>query len=387
MQKETFLYCPLFAKYMVGGKYRSDVQKILSLADIQINGSRPFDIQVHNPELYERVLSQGSLGLGEAYMDGWWDCKQLDEFVNRVKKVNLQRKIITPKLVYHIVKSKVLNRQTKKLSKAVAKQHYDVGNDLYEHMLDKRMQYTCGYWKDAKNLEQAQEKKLDLICKKLQLKKGDTILELGSGWGWFAKYAVEKYGCKVTAFNISKEQVSYAKKLCKGLPVTFVQQDYREAKGKYDKVVAIGMCEHVGYKNYRNFFKIGHRCLKDGGLFFVHTIGGFKSVVATDPWIEKYIFPNSMLPSVKQLSAASEGLFVMEDWHNFGADYDKTLMAWFENFDKSWPKFEKKYGKRFYRMWKFYLLSCAGSFRSRKNNLWQIVFSKGGVEGCYKSVR
>lgn len=367
---------------------KSVLQDILALADIQINGSRPWDIRVHNEELYDRILTGGTLAVGEAYMDGWWDSQQLDELFNKVLVAELDKKIVSQSLVWHVLKSKLLNAQTKTRSKQVAQQHYDLGNEFYAHMLDKRMQYTCGYWSTgATDLDDAQERKLDLVCRKLQLKSTDTVLELGCGWGGFAKYAAEKYGCAVTSYNISSEQVAYAKEQCAGLPVTIIQADYREATGLFDKVASIGMCEHVGYKNYPGFIQLANRSLKPGGLFLLHTIGGLTSVTTTEPWIDKYIFPNSMLPSVAQLAAACEGQFVIEDFHNFGADYDKTLMAWYANFVKHWPKFAEQYGDRFYKMWEYYLLSCAGSFRACKNQLWQFVLSKGGVPGGYTPVR
>ena len=357
------------------------------MADIQINGSRHWDMIVKEEKLYERILAGGSLALGEAYMDGWWEVKQLDEFFSKGLMAELDKKIVSPSLLLHIAKSKIINAQNKKRSKKVAQQHYDLGNAFYAAMLDKRMQYTCGYWKDTDNLEQAQEQKLDLVCKKIGLTSKDSVLELGCGWGGFAKYAAEKYGCHVTGYNISQEQVKYAKENCQGLPVEFIKADYREATGKFDKIVSIGLCEHIGYKNFDNFMQLTHKCLKDQGLFLLHTIGGLKSVTTTDPWIEKYIFPNSMLPSVKQLAGAAEGFFVIEDFHNFGTDYDKTLMAWDENFEANWSKYKEQYGERFYKMWKYYLLSCAGSFRARKNQLWQFVLCKGGVPGGYKSLR
>jgi cyclopropane-fatty-acyl-phospholipid synthase len=244
-------------------------------------------------------------------------------------------------------------------------------------MLDQRMQYSCAYWKGAKNLNEAQENKLELICKKLMLKKSDRVLDIGSGFGGFAKYAAERYGCHVTGYNISKEQIRYSREICKGLPVEIVDADYREIRGQFDKVVSVGFFEHVGYRNYRALMGVVHRCLNDDGLFLLHTIGTNTSRFSTDPWLNKYIFPNSMLPSVKEIGKAVEGLFVMEDWHNFGPDYDKTLLSWSENFDKSWATIKSKYGGRFYRMWKYYLLLCASHFRSRHLQLWQIVLSKG----------
>lgn len=367
---------------------KSVVQNILALADIQINGSRPWDIRVYNDELYGRILAGGSLAVGESYMDGWWDSQQLDELFHKVLSAEIDKKIVSKDLVWHVLKSKLLNEQTKDRSKKVAQQHYDLGNDFYEHMLDKRMQYTCGYWsKGATTLDEAQEQKLDLVCRKLQLTKTDTVLELGGGWGGFAKYAAEHYGCSVTSYNISAEQVAYARKNCEGLPVTIIEADYRTATGQFDKVVSIGMCEHVGYKNYPAFIQLANQCLKPGGLFLLHTIGGLTSATTTEPWIDKYIFPNSMLPSVKQLAEACEGQFVIEDFHNFGADYDTTLMAWYDNFVTNWPKFKDQYGDRFYKMWEYYLLCCAGSFRARKNQLWQFMLSKDGVPGGYKPVR
>jgi cyclopropane-fatty-acyl-phospholipid synthase len=363
------------------------VQKLLDKADIRINGKRPWDIKVHNPKLYSRVLTGGSLALGESYMDNWWDVKELDQLLFRLLDAKLNKKIITPRIVLHAIRSRIINLQSKSGSKKVAEVHYDLGNDFYAAMLGKRMQYTCAYWKDGDTLDSAQERKLDLICKKIMLKPGEKVLELGCGWGGFAKYAAEKYGCEVTAYNISKEQVKYAREITKGLPVNIVEADYRNAEGSYDKVVAIGICEHVGHKNYGKLIDVAHRCLKDQGIFLLHTIGRNRSTTHTDPWIEKYIFPNSMLPSMKQLTESYEGKFVMEDWHNFSTDYDKTLMEWYANFDKHWPKFKDKYGDRFYRMWKYYLLASAASFRVRNNQLWQIVLSKGGLSGGYKSIR
>lgn len=362
--------------------------EILAIADIEVDGRDSWDIQVHDDRLYPRVLSQGSLGLGEAYMDGWWDCDSLDELFARILKSKLDSKVkMNLALIREAIISKLFNSQTKSRAFEVGERHYDIGNDLYEGMLDKRMIYTCGYWDKAKDLDSAQEAKLDLVCRKLGLKPGDRILDIGCGWGGFLKFAAERYGVSGVGVTVSKEQVALAKERCQGLPIEIRLQDYRDIDEKFDHVVSLGMFEHVGYKNYRAYMRVAERSLKDGGLFLLHTIGGNLSVHGTDAWIEKYIFPNSMIPSMKQITSAYEGLFVMEDWHNFGADYDKTLMAWFRNFERAWPDIASRYSPRFYRMWRYYLLSCAGSFRARKNQLWQIVLSKDGVTGGYKSIR
>ena len=369
---------------------KEKIQKLLNYAGVTIDGPNAWDIQVHNPKLYSRVLSQGTLGLGEAYMDGWWDVKDLDQFFYRVLEAELDKHISKSIIFTGALKSLLFNQQTKSKSKIVAQEHYDLGNELYTRMLDKNMQYTCGYWKNAKTLDQSQIDKLKLICEKLQLKKGMRVLELGGGFGGLARFMAKEYGCEVVSYNISKEQIAYGREWCKDLPVKFIEADYREAHGQFDRVVSIGLCEHIGHKNYRAFMELANRCLKDHGLFLLHTIAGNKSVVVTEPWISKYIFPNSMLPSAKQLTAAAEGLFTLEDWHNFGADYDKTLMEWHANFEKTWHEIKgtkSVYNDRFYRMWRYYLLSCAGSFRCRDIQLYQIVFSKKGNLNGYVSVR
>lgn len=365
-------------------------QKILAEADIQINGNRPWDITVHNERFYRRVLSQGSLGLGESYMDGWWDAKHLDEFFTKILRFQLNNQTSRTKKILLSIISILFNRQSLKKAFEVNERHYDIGNDLYTAMLDKRLVYTCGYWNSnppALELEEAQKNKLDLVCRKLNLQPGQKILDIGCGWGSFAKYAAEKYGVSVVGITLSKEQASLARTLCTGLPVEILLEDYREIKGTFDHIVSIGMFEAVGYKNFRTYMKIVNQHLKDNGLFLLHTIGGNESAVSGDPWIERYIFSNGMLPSIKQIGKAIEGLFMMEDWHNFGLDYDKTLMVWHHNFNAHWPELEEKYDKRFFRMWNYYLLICAASFRSRYNQLWQIVLSKNGVEGGYRTVR
>ena len=364
------------------------VQDILSHADVKIDGKRPWDIQVNNQDLYTRILAGGALALGESYMDGWWECEAIDQFINRLLRIGLDTKTRTTKhLVWNAIKARIMNQQRKSKAYIIGERHYDIGNDLYKNMLDKRMNYSCGYWKDAKVLDEAQEAKLDLICRKLKLKPGITILDIGCGWGSLAKFAAEKYQVKVIGITVSKEQVELARKLCAGFDIEIRLQDYRNLKEKFDCVVSVGMFEHVGYKNYERFMKVVDHCLRDNGLFLLHTIGGNKSVKNVNPWTEKYIFPNSMLPSASQITKAAEGIFALRDWHNFGTYYDKTLMAWHKNFNENWDKIKTHYNERFHRMWNYYLLSSAGSFRAHKEQLWQIVFSKIGSQVEYESIR
>jgi cyclopropane-fatty-acyl-phospholipid synthase len=364
---------------MAKNREKGVIQEVLQTAGITINGDNGYDIQVHNENLYKRCFSDGLLGVGEAYMDGWWDSIELDQLIERVTRVNIRGTVEKNwKLVWAVLKSRLMNLQ--KISRAfvVGEQHYDVGNDLYKAMLDKRMLYTCGYWKNTDNLDASQEAKLELVCRKIGLEPGMSVLEYGCGFGSFAKYAAEKYGARVTGLTVSKEQAKLGREMCKGLPVDILLEDYRKINGKFDRVISIGILEHVGYKNYRTYMERAFATLKKDGIAFIHTIGANKSNTALNPWIHKYIFPNGMIPSISQISTAMEGLFVVEDWHNFGEDYDKTLMAWHENFENAWPELQSQYDDRFYRMWRYYLLSSAGAFRARDMQLWQIVMTKPG---------
>jgi cyclopropane-fatty-acyl-phospholipid synthase len=427
-------------------KEKEIIAGLAAKAGITMNGGNPWDPQVHNEDFYARVMRNPYLGLGESYMEGWWDCRELDEFFNRVLRADLDDELKNWTMAAHYLKAVILNYQTKSRSLKVAQEHYDIGNHLYELMLGKSMAYTCGYWKDFQNpsgqslsgqnsgisaaalshplerptghsfeavprlagnssvlptektaqrgsenlaqgLDEAQDAKYDLICRKVGLKPGMKVLDLGCGFGGFLKYAAEHYKVSGVGVNISKEQIKFAKEASKGLPLDFQLMDYREAKGTFDRVISIGLTEHIGYKNYQGFLALARERLTDDGLFLLHTIGSSKSTTMADPWTNKYIFPNGHLPSIKQLGGAMEKLFVLEDWHNFGADYYKTLMAWHENFAAHWPELKGEYDDRFYRMWTYYLLSCAGAFRARSIQLWQLVLSKQGVVGGYETVR
>lgn len=365
------------------------IHNIFEGADIQLNGNRSWDLQVHDERFYPRLLWNGSLGLGEAYMDGWVSSPRLDESISRILQADLTRQSRFPAVRFLTQKigTYVLNRQSKRRALQVGRKHYDLSNHLFECMLDKRMAYSCGYWKEAKNLDEAQEAKLELVCRKLNLKPGMKVLDIGCGWGSFAKYAAEKYQAYVVGITISQAQLELAKQRCRGYPIELRFQDYRDVNERFDRVVSIGQMEHVGYKNYRAYMQMVARCLPDDGIFLLHTIGSNYSVYGTDPWIDKYIFPNGMLPSIAQLSKASEELFVTEDLHNFGSDYDKTLMAWNDNFNKHWEELKSDYDERFHRMWSYYLLTCAGAFRARQLQLWQFVYSKKGIPGGHTSVR
>lgn len=383
---------------LVGYYMRQIVQDLFNEAGITINGNSPWDITIRNDQFYKRLLTNTDLAIGETYMDHWWDTPHLDQFFYRIFTADLERKaLMHPKFWrsalhqnFFETLGKIFNFQTKAKARAVAERHYDIGNDLYRYMLDKRMVYTCAYWENAANLDEAQEQKLKLTCEKLGLKPGMKVLDIGCGWGSFVKYATEHYGVIAVGITISEAQLVLAREYCIGLPIEIRLQDYRDLLNThetYDRIVSLGMFEHVGYKNYATYMKIMAHCLQEDGLFLLHTIGSNRFSTATSKWINTYIFPHGQLPSIAAIGASLEGIFVMEDWHNIGLHYDKTLMAWHQNFNAHWDQIKKlnnQYDDRFRRMWNYYLLSSAANFRARQIQLWQIVLSKNGLREGYK---
>jgi cyclopropane-fatty-acyl-phospholipid synthase len=252
------------------------VRRLASSLGVTINGDRPFDIRVHDPRFYGRVLAAASLGLGESYMEGWWDCDDLVELHRRIAVSEVEERLTRSKgLVLAALKARLLNLQSRRRASIVAEQHYNLTVDHYRRMTDKWITLSCGYWKDATNLEEAQEAKLELICRKLQLTSSDRVLDIGCGFGSFARYAAQRYHCAVVGINVSSEQVAVARELCRGLPVELHVCDYRETgvfrgRDPFDKVVSAGMFEHVGYRNHRTYMEVAASCLKEGGLFLLH---------------------------------------------------------------------------------------------------------------------
>ena len=363
---------------------------LLQRARIRVNGAAPWDLQLRDAATWRRMMAHGTLGFGESYMDGQWDCERLDELVCRLLRADADH-VLPPRLLPHwlaqVLRHALVNLQSVSRAFRVAERHYDLGNDLFAAMLDSRMVYSCAYWPRAATLEQAQEHKLELIGRKLELHAGERLLDVGCGWGGLAEYAARHFGCQVVGATVSKEQAALARERCAGLPVTVELADWRSLQGHWDKIVSVGMFEHVGPKNYAGYFRRMRELLADEGLFLLHTIGSERTERATNAWTERYIFPNGKLPSALEIARAAEGRFVVEDWHNFGIDYDRTLMSWWQRFERAWPQLRARYGERFFRMWKFYLLSSAGFFRSHQGQLWQIVLAPRGRSCEYRSVR
>jgi cyclopropane-fatty-acyl-phospholipid synthase len=366
---------------------RAAVESLLEGTEVALDGPNPWDIKVRDPSFFRRVLTAGSLGVGEAYMDGQWECERLDQMLYRVFRAAAEERLPMLQRAFAALQTFIVNPQSPARAFVVGERHYDIGDDLYERMLDERMIYSCGYWRNAQTLSEAQEAKLDLVCRKLRLEPGMRVLDIGCGWGGAAQFAAERYGVSVTGITISKNQAARAQARCKGLPVQILLQDYRSLNDRFDRIFSIGMFEHVGLRNYRKYFEHVRRLLSEDGLFLLHTIGSNTSQRANDPWIDRYIFPNSLLPSVAQIATATEEVFTIEDWHSFGPDYDRTLLSWHERFRVAWPELQGRYDERFKRMWEFYLLSSAASFRARRIQLWQVLLSPKGIVGGLEEVR
>ena len=371
------------------GRARRLLETLVAEAGLAFDGEHPWDPQIHDDRFYERVLRNGSLGLGESYMDGWWDVERLDETFHRFLRADLGDRLHGARTRLRLLGAVLASYARRPRAYEIAKRHYDLGNDLFLAMLDKRMNYSCAYWGENETLDAAQEAKLDLVCRKIGLRSGDRVLDIGCGWGGFLQFAAERYGARGLGVTVSREQVELARVRTAGLPVEIRLQDYRTLAEPepFDHVVSLGMFEHVGVRSHPVFMRVVHRLLKDDGLFLLHTIGGDRSVRTSDPWIGKYIFPGSLLPSISQIGRAIETRFVMEDWHNFSADYERTLLAWHASFEGAWERLQTRYDERFRRMWSYYLLSCAGMFRARTVQLWQVVLAPRGVPGGYRSVR
>lgn len=366
---------------MLDNHFQRRLEHLLNTAHIAIDGRNPWDIRVLDSRMFRKTVLEGNLGFGESYMEGWWECDDLEELFFRILSCGIDQQLITLARAMEYFQGTFINLQKPARAFTIGKRHYDAGNDLFRAMLDPYMIYSCAFWHGTGDLAVAQKNKLRLVFDKLALKPGMKLLDIGCGWGGTARFAAEHYGARVIGITVSEEQANYAREFCKGFNVDIQLVDYREIEDTFDRIVSIGMLEHVGHKNYRTYFDIARRCLMPDGRFLVQSIGCNKPVTGNDPWIEKYIFPNSMLPSASQLSRAFEQRFILEDWHSFGYDYALTLKAWEHNITRNWPDLEQRYDRMFYRMWRYYLLSCAGAFRARSIQLWQIVLTPSGIRG------
>ena len=358
---------------------RRRLTRLFAEAGVEVDGTNPWDVQVHDERFFGRVIAHGSLGLGESYMDGWWYARDLDGFLYRVVTARLRSRVFTWTDLFAGLTASLSNLQRPARVFEVGEKHYDIGNELYAAMLDHRMIYSCAYWANAPTLDAAQEAKLELVFHKLGLRPGDRVLDVGCGWGGALRFAAEKYGVSGVGVTIAREQAELARRACVGLPISIRLQDYRaltadEPANRFDHIWSIGMFEHVGPRNYPRYFETLRECLLTGGKFLLHTIGGFESTNRIDPWMNRYIFPNAVLPSQQQIVAAIDGLFVVDGWQRIRRHYEPTLLAWRDNFERWWAR-EGRRDERFRRMWMFYLSGCAAVFRSGQMDVWQVLLT------------
>lgn len=377
---------------------RHTITQLFKELDI-VNGR---DIVVHDDRFYEKVLRQQTRGLGESYVNGWWDTPDITKLIITVirglpqirkhLKINLS-------LIFSQFAGSFYNRQAKQRNARDVQAHYDIGNELYEIMLDKNMVYSCAYFQDPLwTLEQAQEAKIDLVYRKLHIPNQGIgtdpvrVLDIGCGWGFGLIHGARYYNIEGVGLTLSQNQFESGQRLTKKLPVEIRLQDYRDLpdEEKFDAIFSIGMFEHVGRKNYSQLMHVVEKHLKPNGLFLLHTIGTAKPG-PLEPWMNKYIFPGAYLPSRTLISESTEKLFVLQDFQNFGLHYARTLEEWYQRFMKGWPILRdlrpELYTDRFFRMWKYYLLSSAAGFYTGRNDLWQFVFSKQPLDHVYQAVR
>jgi cyclopropane-fatty-acyl-phospholipid synthase len=366
---------------------RARIERLLEGSGVALDGTAPWDIRVLDPRLYGRTLARGSLGFGDAYVDGWWDSDDLVGCLERLIRHRTDHR--SGRSVRRLVgaRHRLRNVQRGSGSWAVGRRHYDLGDDLFKAMLGRRLVYSCAYWADARNLDAAQEAKLDLVCRKLQLRPGMRVLDIGCGWGEALQFAAQNYGVHGVGVTVSAQQADTAREVCRGLPIEIRLADYRTLDERFDRIFSIGMFEHVGWRNYAEYFDVVRRCLDQQGLFLLHTIGTQTGQRTPDPWVERYIFPNSSIPRLDDLVVTLAARFVVADLHNFGLDYVRTLEAWRENFDAAWPSLEPRYGATFRRLWHYYLAASMASFRAGRNHLWQLVLVPPERREMYRSLR
>jgi cyclopropane-fatty-acyl-phospholipid synthase len=356
------------------------VRRALAAADIEIDGHRPWDIRVNDPAFYLRMMPNPAFQIGQTYMDGMWDCDAIDEMVFKLiaSRVYAQHE---KGGVFHLrnALARVRNMQSRARAGEVALAHYDLDLDLYRGMLDETLTYTCAYW-DAPGatLADAQRAKLRLICDKLELKPGQTLLDIGCGFGGLAAFAAEHYGVKTLGVTNSQQHCTVARTLYPHLELALM--DYRELPAlgrRFDAVASVEMIEAVGPKNFTTYFDVVSQCLAPRGAFLLQSFISPASRFVCNEWFDRYIFPNGVVPSFPQLHAASAMTFgAPTDVHELGLHYPSTLLAWDRNLRATWPRLRSRNDERFRRMWHFYLTSLAGVFRAEDLRLCQVLYRK-----------
>lgn len=358
-------------------------------------------IVVHDPRFYRRTVLASTLGLADAYANRDFETPDLETLLtllaaharNAREKAFAEDRL--PPMQHPLawwlqVLCRSTDQQSPRRSKRVGRNHYDLSVSMYERMLGPSMAYSCGYWnEDARNLDEAQFNKYELLCRKLGLKRGMRILEIGCGWGGFAAYAIKKYDVTVVGVSISKRQIAYIQsrhaELCEAGALDVRFMDYRDIPRDFpeafDAAVSIGMFEHVGPRHYDAYMRVAWRALKPGGKFLLHTIVGNGGI---DPFVWYRVFIGGVLPMEWQVARVAKRYFVLENLENFGYDYYLTLNAWRENYKKAYQQLNESPDERESRFWEFYLTFCAVLFKVRLLQLNQYVFSRGGETYGYQ---
>jgi cyclopropane-fatty-acyl-phospholipid synthase len=349
---------------------------------------KPLTLKILNKKLNYKLLINPELSFPEAYMNGEIKIENgtLLDFLNLTFK-NLGRSEINTtgyfiKKILHAYRF-LTNFNLPLRSKKNVEHHYDLGEELYNLFLDKKFRmYSCAYWKSTEeSLEQAQQNKINHIIKKLDLRTGQKVLDIGCGWGGLCFEMAKQSECEVTGITLSKNQYEYCIKKSKELKLDnqchFELLDYRHLKGKFNRIVSVGMVEHVGRKFYKTFFKKINDLMTEDGLSLIHTIGSTEPKSPPQPWISRYIFPGGLVPSGSDLIDAIEktGL-VLTDMESLIRHYDQTLKAWLERFQDNRSKAKKMYDERFCKMWEFYLASCSAAFKYRDLLVYQLQIAK-----------
>ena len=354
-------------------------------------------IIIHHASCYKKMLLGGSIGAGEAYMAGLWSSPDVTKVVQVLAREQailddlekrFARFVAIPSWIYHKAR-----KNTEAGSKKNILAHYDLGNDMYEQFLDKEMMYSSAIYphQDA-DLEEAQLHKIDTICQRLDLKEGETLLEIGTGWGALAIHAAKKYGVQVTTTTISDAQHDYAKARIELLglseQITLLKQDYRTLTGEYDKLVSIEMIEAVGHEYLASFFATCNKHLKPDGKMLIQSITiadqRYDSYRKGVDFIQRYIFPGGCLPSIKVManSVATHTDMMITGLHDIGQDYAKTLSHWHQRFDQALPQVRSLgYDDTFIRLWKFYFSYCEGAFLERKISTVHLIAVKPDYRG------
>lgn len=356
--------------------FKLTLTTLLREANIEPNGASPWDPQIKDERFYRTVLLRGSVGLGDAYLNGWWECADISGFILRIIKSGIHLRVPRVDIFLRRLRFGLIDAQNRIRSKRVAELHYDEDPYIFEVMLGSTNSYTCARWKGVITLDAAQQQKMDLLCKKAGLSSGMTVLDIGSGWGGFLAYAAERYQVRGIGLTISKTQLDYARKRYGNLPVEFRLQDYRDFVGGVDAVVSICVIEHVGSDHYREYFqKVRETLTREDGFFAMQCILACDTQARMDPWTEKHIFPNGILPTLERIENAVEGILHIVDREFFRDDYVRTFSAWYENLVRNKNAIIARCGVRYFRKYEYYLCLYIAGFGSGRIDVGQFVLS------------